>query len=146
MTRVSRSRKSRKLEKKGEQRLTKEIGTVIEHGDIFFLYRPKIDTEEVKDIESVQRFYMVISPDNSDIQRIFFMGQKQLPEIVEGKSTSEERNWALNVLTSSNPNEIRKEFLPAEYQTETRGRVSCCGARRRRKIFDCTGYPMFFLP
>lgn len=31
-----------------------------------------------------------------------------------------ERNWALNVLTASNPEEIRKELLPAEYATETR--------------------------
>jgi Protein of unknown function (DUF2795) len=94
---------------------------VIEQGDIFFFYRPKIDTEVVKDIESVQRFYMVTSPDNSDLHRIFLIGQKQLPEIVEGKTNSEERNWALNVLTSSDAHEIRKEFLPAEYETETRG-------------------------
>jgi hypothetical protein len=94
---------------------------VIEQGDIFFFYRPKIDTEVVKDIESVQRFYMVTSPDNSDLHRIFLIGQKQLPEIIEGESDSEERNWALNVLTTSDADEIRKEFLPAEYQTETRG-------------------------
>src|SRR5919109_1594919 len=94
---------------------------VIEHGDIFFFYRPKIDTQEVKDIEGVQRFYMVMSPETSKNYRLFLLGQKQLPEIVEGKPNSEERNWALNVLTTSNPNEIRKEFLPAEYQTETRG-------------------------
>ena len=36
---------------------------VIEHGDIFFFYRPKVGTEEVKDIEDVQRFYMVTSPE-----------------------------------------------------------------------------------
>jgi len=35
---------------------------VIEHGDIFFIYRPKVDTEEVQDIEDVQRFYMITSP------------------------------------------------------------------------------------
>ena len=35
----------------------------IESGDIFFFYRPKIDTEEVKDIEDVQRFYMVTCND-----------------------------------------------------------------------------------
>jgi Protein of unknown function (DUF2795) len=64
---------------------------------------------------------MVTSPENSDLHRIFLIGQKQLPEIVEGKPNSEERNWALNILTSSNTDEIRKEFLPAEYQTETRG-------------------------
>jgi hypothetical protein len=115
---------------------------IIEHGDIFFLYRPKIGTEEVEDIGDVQRFYMVISPEdgygssssgrkgektkknnnNEGIYRLFLVGQKQLPEIVEGKSTSKERNWALNILTTSNPEDIHKELLPAEYTTETRGK------------------------
>ena len=98
---------------------------IIEQGDIFFFYRPKVDTEEVKDIEDVQRFYMVTSPEKekkkNDIYRLFLIGQKQLPEIVEGKSTSEEKNWALNILTTSNPDDIHKELLPAEYTTETRG-------------------------
>jgi hypothetical protein len=119
MARTHRSPRSRKSKQHTKVRTTK--GKLIEHGDIFFFYRPKIDTEEVKDIEGVQRFYMVTSPENSDLHRIFLIGQKQLPEIVEGKSNSEERNWALNILTSSNADEIRKEFLPAEYQTETRG-------------------------
>jgi Protein of unknown function (DUF2795) len=119
MTRTRPSRRSGKSKK--PSKTTSTNGKVIEHGDIFFFYRPKIDTEVVKDIESVQRFYMVISPDGSDLNRLFLLGQKQLPEIVEGSTNSEERNWALNVLTSSDPNEIREEFLPAEYQTETRG-------------------------
>jgi Protein of unknown function (DUF2795) len=105
---------------------------VIEHGDLFFFYRPKVDTEEVKDIEDVQRFYMVTSPEevgrkgynnnNKDIYRLFLVGQKQLPEIVEGKSTSKERNWALNSLTTSNAEDIHKELMPAEYTTETKGK------------------------
>lgn len=33
---------------------------IIEKGDIFFFYRPKVDTEEVEDIEDVQRFYMIM--------------------------------------------------------------------------------------
>jgi hypothetical protein len=119
MVRTARTARSRKSDK---QRVAiSRKGKVIEHGDIFFFYRSKIDTKEVKDIEGVQRFYMVTSPDNSDKYRVFLIGQKQLPEILEGKSNSEERNWALNVLTSSNPNEIRKEFLPAEYQTKKHG-------------------------
>jgi Protein of unknown function (DUF2795) len=102
---------------------------VIEKGDIFFFYRPKVGTEEVENIRDVQRFYMVTSPEDvkkknkkKDIYRLFLVGQKQLPEIVEGKSTSEEKNWALNVLTTYNPDDIHNEFLPAEYTTETRGR------------------------
>jgi hypothetical protein len=100
---------------------------IIEQGDIFFFYRPKVDTEEVKDIKDVQRFYMVTTPEEEkekkkDIYRLFLLGQKQLPEIVEGKSTSEEKNWALNILTTYNPDDIHKELLPAEYTTETRGK------------------------
>ncbi|MFL6377082.1 MAG: hypothetical protein ACJ72R_06425, partial [Nitrososphaeraceae archaeon] len=102
---------------------------LIEYGDIFFFYRPKVGTEEVEDIGDVQRFYMITSPEekgkkhgNNDIYRLFLVGQKQLPEIVEGKSTSKERNWALNVLTTSNPDDIHKELVAAEYKTETRGK------------------------
>jgi Protein of unknown function (DUF2795) len=120
---MKRSSKGRKVAKSKQQAQEKvgRRGKIIEHGDIFFFYRPKIDAQEVKDIENVQRFYMVTSPDKSRVHRVFLVGQKHLPEIAEGESSSEERNWALNVLTSSNVEDIRKEFLPAEYQTETRG-------------------------
>ena len=97
---------------------------IIEHGDIFFFYRSKIDSEEVKELEDVGRFYMVTSSKHGtkkDIHRLFLLGQKQLPEIVEGKSTSKERNWALNTLTTTNPEDIHKELMPAEYTTKTRG-------------------------
>lgn len=119
MARSYKSRRSAKSRQRSGKRATNE--NLLEHGDIFFFYTPKINIEEVKNIEGVQRFYMVTSPDNSDVHRIFLVGQKQLPEITEGRSNSEERNWALNVLTSSNPDQIRKEFLPVEYDTETRG-------------------------
>lgn len=107
---------------------------VIESGDIFFFYRPKIDTKEVKDIQDVQRFYMVTCQDINDDDydknknrnknyRLFMLGSKKMPEIVEGKSGSEERNWALNILTTSNPEELHKELLvPVEYSTKTRGK------------------------
>ncbi len=75
---------------------------IIEHGDLFFFYRPKIDIKEVKDVEDVQRFYMVTRPENNGkntTNRLFLVGQKQMPEIIEGKSNSKERNWGLlNIL------------------------------------------------
>jgi hypothetical protein len=98
----------------------------IEHGNIFFFFTPKVEvTEEVKDVEDVQRFYMVTCPEQGkgkNTYRVFLLGAKQLPEIVEGKSKSTERNWALNILTTSDPENIRQEFLvPAEYTTKTKG-------------------------
>jgi hypothetical protein len=65
-----------------------------------------------------------------DIYRQFLIGQKQLPEIVEGKSTSEEKNWALNILTTFNQDDIHSEFLSAEYTTETRGKRRLAAAVR----------------
>lgn len=97
---------------------------IIEHGDLFFFYRPKIDAKEVKDVENVQRFYMVTCPEKNGkniTNRLLLVGQKQMPEIKEGKSDSKERNWALNILTTPNSEDVRKELLPAEYTTETRG-------------------------
>lgn len=117
---VSSNKVRRSVKSKQRTRGTRKKKT-LEHGDIFFFYRPKVDTEVVKNIDNVQRFYMVTSPENSNVNRIFLLGQKQLPQITEARSSSEERNWALNIATSSDPEEIRKEFLPAEYETETRG-------------------------
>jgi hypothetical protein len=95
---------------------------IIEQGDIFFFYRPKVGAEEVEGVKDIQRFYIVTSPEDNNKYRLFLVGQKQLPEIVEGKSTSEEKNWALNILITSNPDDIQKELMPAEYNTETRGK------------------------
>jgi hypothetical protein len=96
---------------------------IVEQGDIFFFYRPKVGTEEVTSTEDIQRFYMVTSPEERDSKyRLFVLGRKQLPEIVEDKSTSEERNWALNTLTTNNAEDIRRELLAAEYETETKGK------------------------
>jgi hypothetical protein len=94
----------------------------------------------VKSVEDVQRFYMVTCPKEgkdgkviTDIYRLFLFGAKQLPEIIEGKSKSTERNWALNILTTSDPEDIREEILvPTEYSTETKSK------RRRRKICNST--------
>jgi hypothetical protein len=100
-----------------------DASQIVEQGDIFFFYRPKVGTEEVSSTEDVQRFYMVTALEEKDRKyRLFILGRKKLPEIVEGKSTSEERNWALNTLTTNNPEDIRKELLAAEYETETKGK------------------------
>lgn len=96
---------------------------VVEEGDIFFFYRPKVGAQEVDDIEGVQRFYVVTAPEQQkDKFRLFMMGQKRLPDFAADKSGAERRNWALNVLTTNNAEVIRQELLPVEYETETRGK------------------------
>ena len=40
-----------------------DTSQIVEQGDIFFFYRPKVGTEEVSSTDDVQRFYMVTAPE-----------------------------------------------------------------------------------
>lgn len=93
----------------------------IEEGDIFFFYRPRVEAEKVRGREDVQRFYMALAPKRPRRYRLFLIGRKKLPEVIPGRSHPERRNWAINVLTSERPDDLRRELLAVEYPTETRG-------------------------
>ena len=84
---------------------------ILEQGDIFFFFRPKVSAKDIKSIEDVRRFYMVLSPEeeqkiiddtnNNDtspnekkIYRLFIIGKKSLPEIRKTEARSSERFWA----------------------------------------------------
>ena len=82
----------------------------LEQGDIFFFYRPKVSSQEIKSIDDVRRFYMVLCPEdeqkiidntNNDtntkekkIYRLLIIGKKSLPEIRRTEARSSERFWA----------------------------------------------------
>jgi hypothetical protein len=86
---------------------------VLERGDVFFFYRPRVGVRTVDGRSDVQRFFMVLAPDRAErpIFRLFAIGRKQLPEMRPGKAHPEERNWALNIGTTSNAEELRRAFL-----------------------------------
>lgn len=126
---------------------------VLEEGDLFFFYRPRVSAAEVRTREDdVQRLFMVTAPfwrgapeppatgkirarkrkgeaADKKLYRLFVVGRKALPEIRAGEAHPEERNWALNLLTSSNPDEVRRELQAKAYATETRGERQVRAAR-----------------
>src|SRR5215207_2331980 len=83
---------------------------ILEQGDIFFFFRPKVSATDIKSIDDVRRFYMVLCPEeeqkiiddtNHDtnpkekkIYRLFIIGKKSLPEIRKTEARSSERFWA----------------------------------------------------
>src|SRR5215212_10512035 len=83
---------------------------ILEQGDIFFFYRPKVSSNEIKSIDDVRRFYMVLCQEdeqkkkdntNNDtkkkkkkVYRLFIIGKKSLPEIRKTEARSSERFWA----------------------------------------------------
>lgn len=94
----------------------------LEAGDIFFLYRPRVDTPEVHDRADVQRHYVVLAAKwPARIYRMLVVGRKKLPTLTIGQDP-ERRNWALTVRVSRNPDDIHRELAALEYDTKTRGR------------------------
>ncbi|XKH59213.1 DUF2795 domain-containing protein [Halomonas sediminis] len=92
----------------------------VEKGDIYFFYRPKVNTQTVRSLDDVQRLHVVLVPDDADTARLFIVGKKRLPEITHGKPKSTAREWMMNDMTGK-PKEIGEALAPLEYPTKTRG-------------------------
>ncbi|WP_303909535.1 hypothetical protein [Thiohalomonas denitrificans] len=93
------------------------MSETIEYGNVYFLYRPRIDTEQVESLEDVQRVYLVLSPHGKKRYRLLVMGRKRLPEIHDGG----ERYWGFVGGVEDSAVKLRKEFEAETYETKTRG-------------------------
>lgn len=88
------------------------MNTVLERGDVFFFYRPRVDRTEVHDLSEVQRFFVVLEPDDSRRFRRIVVGKKRLPD-----PDSHEREWAIVVEVADRPEEIVDDIEPKTYET-----------------------------
>ncbi len=106
---------------------------VLEQGDIYFFYRPKKNSQEVKGIEDVRRFFMVTSSDingnnnnkkgssrskgdENQFYRLFVIGKKSLPEIRKSEARSSERYWARVGGIFEDKNDLTKELFSDEFR------------------------------
>src|SRR5918996_3488168 len=104
---------------------------VLEYGDIYFFYRPKVGSEGVKGIDDVRRFFMVTAPEetttntkrsgekektHSKHYRLFIIGKKSLPEIRKSEARSSERFWARVGGIFERPEDLTKELLSDEFR------------------------------
>jgi hypothetical protein len=88
---------------------------IIEKGDIYFVYRPRVEEREAEGIGDIQRFYMVMKPEGQKRFRVAVLGRKHLPEASE-----HERIWGF--IESVKPADaVEEEFREHHYPTKTRG-------------------------
>jgi hypothetical protein len=98
---------------------------ILEQGNIYFLYRPKVRAEDevdgeqedvaAGDIDDVQNFYVVLKP-NGGRFRLINIGRKRLPDI-EGH----ERNWGFVEMVADSGKAIEEALQRDSYETKTRG-------------------------
>jgi hypothetical protein len=101
----------------------REQTQMLEYGDIYFFYRPKVGSEQVKSINDVRRFFMVMAPEGREgkkqkhqIYRLFVIGKKSLPEIRKSEARASERYWARVGGIFQDANELTKELLSDEFR------------------------------
>jgi hypothetical protein len=100
---------------------------VLEYGDIYFFYRPKVGSSDVKSVDDVRRFFMVTAPEETvtkndrerthrPFYRLFVIGKKSLPEIRTSEARSSERYWARVGGIFEKPEGLTKELLSDEFR------------------------------
>ena len=95
---------------------------LLERGDIYFFYRPRVQEKEKEDstpkaIEEVQRFYMIMHPYDKSYYRLLLIGRKRLPD-----PETHERHWATVDTVTDDVKKLRETFKAVTYSTKTRGK------------------------
>lgn len=104
---------------------TRDSGTeIVEHGDIYFFYRPKVETAHTRGIDDVQRFQMVLRPQSSRLFRLITIARKRLPDIGE-----HERTWGFVDMIANSARDIEQALRERHYRTKTRGERTLPAAR-----------------
>ncbi|KAI9306619.1 hypothetical protein BJ944DRAFT_248057 [Cunninghamella echinulata] len=121
-------------EKRGSESDKGDEGVNLEHGHIYFFYRPKLDVNEKKEDSpnEAQHLFMLLIPHHEKSSKhkekrkssLIVIGSKKLPLI-----KSHEKHWGSVVGASNDFNELLKDFKKHTYSTKTRGERTVEAAR-----------------
>jgi hypothetical protein len=97
---------------------------VVEKGDIYFIYRPRVGEDEAEGLEDIQRFFMVLKPEGGAPFRLAVLGRKRLPD-----PDRHERIWGFMDRVVKSGRDIESELKEQHYRTKTRGERTLPAAR-----------------
>jgi hypothetical protein len=93
-----------------------EQNPILERGDIYFLYRPRVQRSEAHGFADVERLYIVLKPWRTHKYRFIIAGRKKLPDPEEHN-----RFWAFVWKVFHDRAALNEELGAKEYETKTRG-------------------------
>jgi hypothetical protein len=94
------------------------MSDVLERGSVYFFYRPRVEQHAPRGEDDVQRFLVVLAPEERRLLRLLQVGAKRLPYAA---GRSRERNWAWVKRVVGAPEELEDELRGYRYTTRTRG-------------------------
>lgn len=89
---------------------------VLEKGNVYFFYRPKIGEFAPQSIEDIQRFYMILNPEGKKLYRLVVLAQKRLPGLDDSN-----KYWGYVEEIVKKPDEVEEIFQGRVYATKTVG-------------------------
>jgi len=102
------------------------VTSVLENGDVYFAYRPKVDKQTARSIDDVRRLYMILHARGKDVYRLIIIGEKRLPSVNGG---GDRKTWGFVDKVAKDPEEVEDELDPESYRTRTRGERQVPAAR-----------------
>ncbi|RSH94616.1 hypothetical protein EHS25_004420 [Saitozyma podzolica] len=100
--------------------LTEPKHGTLERGHIYFLYRPKIDADEVESIDDISKFHILLLPKSKDkgySHRIIEVGKKKLPD----PGAKHQVIWGLVGGVGDDRSKLKEASGAYSYETKTRG-------------------------
>ena len=91
---------------------------LLEYGDIYFAYRPKVEAQIARGFDDVARLYMILSPHVKRSYRLIIIGEKHLPAVSSG---GDRKSWGFVEKVASRPEEVEDQLDAEVYETKTRG-------------------------
>jgi hypothetical protein len=91
---------------------------ILEHGDIYFAYRPKIEKQIAGSIKDVARLFMILHARGKLPYRLLLMIDKRLPALNGGR---DRKSRAFVERVANRPEDVEDELDPKTYLSDTRG-------------------------
>src|SRR5687767_11368039 len=96
---------------------TLNVVDVLERGNIYFIYRPRVEQVTARSVDDIQRFFVILSPHGKSRYRLIVVGRKKLPEV----ETHRDRSWGFVGKVSQRAEDIEDDLDALTYSTKTRG-------------------------
>jgi hypothetical protein len=92
---------------------------VLERGNLYFLYRPRVEEHEPEGAGDLQNLYLVLSPHGRrDEYRLLIVGRQEMPD---PEASGRQRYWAFVDAVYRDPEKLSQDLRESTYQTKTRG-------------------------
>lgn len=90
---------------------------VVEEGNIYFVYQPKVEQEDVQSLKDVQQFNIVLGPHGRTWFRLIKVGKKTLPDPTE----TSQAFWCFVAAATESSQELESGLQRETYDTKTMG-------------------------